>query len=372
MSGITSIIINTSLLFILVIFMVSKMFEGEERIADLSKGWQQFALGVLLFYIVLIFIAANLIFFFLGSALSGTTGTSSTLTSATPGPSSLLMFAYGFGGVFFVIKFIKRYNMSSVSDLGFGLSIIAGILLLIGFLTVYEFTPIIQGALGGKTTETAFGTITSKPKTNIVKTTGSLVFYLIAGIGLALLGKRFNKGSTPLIGVFTLLIVPMLLMAAFFSLGSIVDTGISLVLHPEEKTTLLQPKPDYNLLIAQGAVALVFFVLVGILLFFILKNPDRRALYFQSIAFKIIAAGFLVSFLFGLIGFSSLLAIDFQNTEIMKILVLFGEWLVKVIFFGAMAFAMFYLCNRFKRMSQEAPKQQEERPKFPSQPVISP
>ena len=330
--------------------MALKIFEGEERIADLSKGWQQFALGVILFYIVFIGIAAISVLSFFGPTLGSTTGGLGGFT----GGSSLLMFAYGFGAVFFLIKFIKRYNMSSATDFGFGLSLIAGVLLLLAFLTLYELAPIIQEALG-ETARTSFDTI-SYSKANAFKTAGSFVFYIIAGFGLAFLGNRFNKGSTPVLGIFSILVVPMLLLATLFSFGMFVESGITMLLNPPQSTSFYQAAPSFNQMVSQIVLFFVFLVLSVLLTAVLHVKAEKRVLYFPSLAFKIAGAGFLVSLLFGLIGFSALLATDFQNTELMKTLALFGEWLIKVVFFAVMAFVMFRVQNELKGRSGAKPK----------------
>jgi len=330
--------------------MALKIFEGEERIADLSKGWQQFALGVILFYIVFIGIAAISVLSFFSPALGSTTAG----LGGFPGGSSLLMFAYGFGAVFFLIKFIKRYNMNSVTDFGFGISLIAGVLLLLAFLTLYELAPIIMEALG-ETARTSFGSI-GYSATNVFKTAGSFVFYIIAGFGLAFLGNRFNKGSTPILGIFSILIVPMLLLATLFSFGTFVDSGITMLLNPPQSTSFYQAAPSFNQLISQIVLFFVFLVLSVVLTAVLHVKSEARALYFPSLAFKIAGAGFLVSLLFSLIGFSTLLATDFQNTELMKTLAIFGEWLLKVVFFTVMAFVLFRVQNELKGKSAAKPK----------------
>jgi len=309
-----------------------KLFEGMDRIADLSKGWQQFVLGAVLFYFVFSVMLGNTVFSFFSLGFSQ--GASPSIGLFSHG--FIMLLAYSFGAVFFLVLFIKHYNFASEGDLGFVLSLIAGALILAAFGTLYELSPIIQQAIAGDSSPMAAAIAYAYAKPNAIKTIFSIAFYAGAGFFLARLGNRINKGNTPFIGIPAILILPMAILAAFFTLGQIFEGIVSAIFS----------SAGFSLGgIVANLVLFVVFAAAGIALFLsFLKNPEKeKLLRFQALALRITGGAFGALLLLSILSFSALLLIDFEHTELMVTLSQVAAWIIRVVFYGFMVFAVFRL-----------------------------
>jgi hypothetical protein len=310
-----------------------EIFKGKESIASLSKGWQQFILGAIIFYILYSALLASSFMSFVQSIL--TYGTASLNFS-----SFLINAAYCFGVTFFIVIFIKRYNEASTSRLGFVVSVIGAILILFAFATLYGLSPIIKDALGEHTYY-----VLSKP--NIVKTLGSMVFYFVVGFLLASRGNRLNENKTPFTGVLAILILPISIMATVFTIGLIFQDVVMAVLLGAGKLKLAS--------IAANLILVAIFSSISLVLFRIFLNNEFRETIFglQSTALKIAGAGYAGLFFLALLGFSNLLLIDSGRMEIMKILAVVFGWLIPTAFYGFMMFILFKLSHFVERVGKK-------------------
>ena len=310
-----------------------EIFKGRETPGSLSKGWQQFILGAIIFYILYSALLASSFANAVQSIL--TTGTI-TLNHS----DFVINAAYCFGVTFFIVVFIKRYNEASPSRLGFVISAVGAILILFAFATLYELSPIIKDTLGEHTLYTL-----AKP--NIVKTLGSMVFYYVAGFFLVSKGNKLNEGKTPFAGVLAILILPTAILATAFTFGLIVQDIVMAVLLGAGKLKLTD--------IAANLILMAIFSSISIALFRMFLNSDFREPIFrlQSTALKIAGAGYAGLFFLALLGFSNLLLIDFGHMEILKGLAIIFGWLIPTAFYGSMVLAMFKLSHFVEQVGKK-------------------
>jgi len=313
-----------------------KLIEGRDRFVDLSKGWQQFVLGVVLFYFAYgVMLGGSLFSAFGAIELSQTSGfaffTQSFVVSLT----------YCIGAVFFITMFIKHLNSASENDLGFVLCLLSGTLLLVAFGSLYGLAPIVSGVLQGNSLSDLFdsiGPITS----SVFKIFLSIAFYAVSGFLLGRYGNKVNGGNTSFKGILALLILPMAVLAALFTFGTVF----------EEIATPILSSIDFNAgEIISSIFLLAVFTGISLKLFFVFaKEPEReKILSFTILSLRIAMGAFGVLFFLSLVSFSLLLLIDFEHTEILKIASVIALWTVKAGFYGGMIFAIFRLKNLAKQ-----------------------
>ncbi|MCD6478561.1 MAG: hypothetical protein J7L44_01595 [Candidatus Diapherotrites archaeon] len=310
-----------------------EIFEGKETPGSLSKGWQQFILGTIIFYI--------LYFALLASSFANAVQSILTTGTITLNHSDFVInAAYCFGATFFIVVFIKRYNEASPSRLGFVISVVGAILILFAFATLYELSPIIKDALGEHTLYTI-----GKP--NIVKTLGSMVFYYVVGFFLVAKGNKLNEGKTPFAGVLAILILPIVLLAMVFTFGLIVQDIVMAVLLGAGKLKLTN--------IAANLILLAIFSSISLVLFRMFLNSDFREPIFrlQSTALRIAGAGYAGLFFLALLGFSNLLLVDFGHMEVLKALAIVFGWLIPTVFYGFMVFVLFKLSGFIEQIGKK-------------------
>ena len=309
------------------------VFDGDEKIADLSKGWQQFVLGTAIFLLLFNSYGA------LSAFSTGLAGISSSV-------ASLLAISLVFAITFFLVKFIKRYGAASPSYVGFGLSFVAAVLLLLAVFSLNGFNLIVQSLLA------------KSSSINYLQAVVSIVFYGGAGIGIGYYANNFNKGSTPITGILSILAIPALAVSAVYSFSLALDGGIS--------QTFRGAGSSWNPVIAEF-VTFIVFAAVAFALIKRYQGVGRqiRLFYFQSFAFKIMGAGFVAAVIFNLYSMPLAIANSFTG---------FWELVVKTAFYAAMLYGIFRLSDRFKAMDSEAPKQPlpAQPPKQRTAPVIAP
>jgi len=320
-----------------------ELIEGRDGLVDLSKGWQQFVLGAVLFYFVFSVMLGNsfLAFFEFGEFQQ-------SIGFAFLSQNFVISLAYSFGAVFFIVMFIKHLDLASKNDLGFVLCLLSGTLLLVAFGTLYELAPIIQGVLQGTAQINPAGEMQpgAMPPivSNIFKVFFSIAFYSVAGFFIGRLGNKVNKGNTSFKEVIVLLILPMSTLAALFTFGLVFEGIVTAVL----------ASANLNLGgIISNIIFLVVFAGLSLKLFLTFaKEPEReKILSFTVLSLRIAIGAFGALFFLSLVSFSLLLTIDFGNTELLKIVSTIALWIVRTGFYGGMVLAVFHLKNLTKQVS---------------------
>jgi len=134
----------------------------------------------------------------------------------------------------------------------------------------------------------------------------------------------------------------MAVLAALFTFGTVF----------EEIATPILSSIDFNAgETVSNIVMLAIFTGISLKLFFVFaKEPEReKILSFTILSLRIAMGAFGVLFFLSLVSFSLLLLIDFEHTEILKIVSVIALWIVKAGFYGGMIFAIFRLKNLAKQ-----------------------
>jgi hypothetical protein len=120
----------------------------------------------------------------------------------------LYVVGYCFEGDLFLPKIVKKFLKRSVSDLAAALSLMGAMLVFIGILSLFGIVPFIQ--------------FLSEGTTNFGVTYGwiiRVIGFLVVGVVLAVIGNKWNNGSTPFKAVVAFLAVPALFFSLLFLLG---------------------------------------------------------------------------------------------------------------------------------------------------------
>ncbi len=308
--------------------------EEKEKIADLSKGWQQFILGAILFFFSFGFVS----YLAMGSMMSAYFGYGtgmitqpSVLISKTLSSTFIFILALGylFGVIFFVVKFIKRASVSSTSDLALSVSIIAGSLLLATVLAFNLFRDVISLALRAGNNEL----LGKQAVQMLVKALGAIAFYSGIGYGLTTLGDRLGIKSFSLEQTLELLVAPSLVISGAFYIGVLANSLIGNISHLSNA--------NWNMLATYLILSAMFLgSYICITTLFSLRKE------FTSIAFRIAGGTFFAVVLVSLLQFSPLLSSNLQTASFLDVLAQFFEWLFNLLAFSVLGYIMFRMSEK--------------------------